>query len=328
VVLAGNAAYYYANGQGYSTSGFGFNDSFYFSDTFRFHDGVSLDGKLLFLTQFRWTREIGNLALEVFDRFFANDRVMENPFTEGSFSRARELVNVAAARAGYLLPAQTRAGLGYHNVNYWYNADFNAWDRQENRLTGWLSVERDTMRFRPFADYTLRHVGYRNRDDQDGWVHEGHAGLQGPVTDNMNAEASVGYARAAGENPLSDVLWRLYVDHVMNSRTRHQLRLERTTRASPDTTMGTLTEFQYRLGRRIHRETILWLGGQKSIYDFKDEEKTETDNWGLLASLSFDLAKNMTGGLDYEYINWSTSAANGANDFFENRVTLTVTWDI
>lgn len=328
LIVAGNLAYYYVNGHGYSDSGFGFNDSFYFSDTFRFHDGVSLDGKLLFVSQFRWVREISNISLELSDRFSVNDRVMENPFVDGAFSRTKEFVNTATARSGCLFPAQTRVGLDYHNVNYWHDSDFKAWDRQENRLVGWLSVERDSMRFRPFADYSLRHVGYFSQNDNDGWVHEGHAGLQGPVTENMNAEAGVGYAKSTGENALSDVLWRVYIDHVMNSRTRHQIRLERTTRASPSTTMGSLTEFQYRLGRRIHNQTTLWLGAQKNIYDLKDDEKTQTDNWGLLASLSFVPVKNMTAGLDYEYINWSTTDDEGPDDFYENRLTLTLTWDI
>lgn len=326
--VAGNLAYYYADGQGYTTSDFGFNDSFYFDDTFRFHDGISLDGKILFLTQCRWTREIGELELEIYDRFFADDRVMERPFTEGAFSRARELVNVATIRAGYLLPSQTRAGLGYNNVNYWYNSRFNEWNRQENRLTAWLSVERDSMRFRPFADYTLSNVEFSDASAQDGWVHEGHAGFQGPITENMNAEASAGYARSAGDNPTDEILWRLYIDHLMNSKTRHQMRLERSIRSSPDTTIASLTEFQYQLGRRIHRNTTLWLGGKKSIFQLQDQEKNETENWGLLASVSFEPAKNMTAGINYEYINWSATDDDAGDDFFENRVTITLAWDI
>lgn len=322
---AGNLSAYRALDDA-GVSGFGFEESYTFDDTFEVDEGLGLNGEILMRTQIHWHRTLGLWDVQVDDRFHVASRTLEDPFVDGEYERTTEWVNDAGAAVGRLLPVGAKVGASVRHINYWYGSDFNAWERQEDRATLFFDVHRETMRFKPFAEVTLRKVDYRERTERNGWVHEAHAGFQGPVTDLINAEASVGAAGVQNGESEDNVLWRLHADHLMNSRTRHALTFQRRLQPSPDTTTATGTTLGYSLGRTVGKPFTLWLNARKSWYDRPDAEERKTEHWGVGTSMTYDLGSNLSGALQYSYLRWESN--DETDGFYENRVTASLQWDI
>lgn len=329
--LAGNLAYYRALGHS-SVSGSGFRDTFAFDDTFRFDDGLRLDGDALFVTQAGWNKDFGAWDVAANDRFSIVNRVMDDPFVGGQFQRATELANVAALSAGRLLPGMLRLGVTGSRGDFLYDSSFARYDRQENAGTVWLNVERTSMRFQPFADYTIRHVRYTSeeiRQVSDGITQEGHLGVRGPVTDNMVAEASLGYGYWVGSvetNGAGIYLTRVSVNHLMNSTTRHQLLIERQLAPAGQALQAERNEVQYKIGHTLTRALVLWLGADTSVYAAEEAETRRTENWSALAHMSYEVSPLVTTALAFEHVRWDASPDGTGYD--ENRLTVTMNWNI
>jgi len=322
--VAGNLVYYRALGEG-SVSGFGFRDAFYFDDALTVDDGLMLNSGTLFASQLKWDETFGDWETAIGDRFTIANRLTDDPFVNGSFQRATEIANVAGGSVGRLLAAESRLGLSGQHANYWYNGDFNNYTRTEDSATLWSTVDRDSMRFKPFADFTLSRIQY-SEDNRAGNVLKARLGARGPVTELMNVEAYGGFARIDDPQAASDPLWKLSVEHLMNTSTRHQILIQRTLGPSSDALQTTSTDFQYRLGHQLMKSATLWGAWDKTLYQTPGTDTSETQDWTLLGSFNYELAKDLNGQFQYQYLSWSSTTST--LQYTENRITLSLAWDI
>lgn len=99
----------------------------------------------------------------------------------------------------------------------WYEEEGQDLPRQRDRVFFGVQSVRESLRFKPFANYE-----YIRTVDPDRSVHEVNAGIRGPITDLMLFEGSLGYFWD-DERDNSSLLWRLALYHTPDSRTRHSL---------------------------------------------------------------------------------------------------------
>ncbi|MBI3987372.1 MAG: hypothetical protein HY343_10650 [Lentisphaerae bacterium] len=319
---AGNLAYYQSLSDS-DLSGYGFRDEYRFDDAVDLDAGLDLRGHTLYITQAGWSEQFDDWDVFVQDRFSISDRVMDDPFVNDSFERTLEIANIVRGGVGRLLPIESRLGLNGSHANYWYNEAFDAYERSEDSGELSLSVDRNSMRFQPYAEVSLRAVDYKT-GDRDATIEEARLGARGPVTDQMNMEGNIGYLRAINETESSGgLLWRLSIDHLMNTSTRQQILFQRNAAPSPTAAQGTAAEFLYTLGHTLGPDMLLWLGYSRTLFADPNEDQRR---WSLLARLERDIARNTRAGLDYQYVNWDSETS--AQSFSENRFTLSIKWDM
>ena len=85
--------------------------------------------------------------------------------------------------------------IGVHHSDLWYyNTGESGLPHSRDSAFVALISERETLRFKPFVRYSV------SRRDEGEWDHEAHAGVRGPITENLSLLASAGYFADGGSD--------------------------------------------------------------------------------------------------------------------------------
>ena len=135
-----------------------------------------------------------------------------------SFFEARNLVGAVARR---LLPTDARMEIGAHHSDLWYynSGVFGLPHSRDSAFVALIS-ERETLRFKPFVRYSV------SRRDSENWDQEAHAGVRGPISENLQMLASAGYF-ADGGSSRKTYLARVRLRHTPGPFTFQQLEFHR-----------------------------------------------------------------------------------------------------
>ncbi|MBA4147314.1 MAG: outer membrane beta-barrel protein [Verrucomicrobia bacterium] len=195
-------------------------------------------------------------------------------------------VNVVGASANILLPTVTRLTVGADHSNYWYiNRPSDArLPSERDHVYGTLISERETLRFKPYTTYEAW-----TTDLYKGWRQEAHAGVFGPVTENLSLRGDVGYFWGSGAR--ESVLWLLSLRHTPHPRMYHELRYTKRVTQPDEDLKETLA---YRLRYSLSRDLSAVLFASRSDYD--DVQSSERGALEYKAGIRFtyDLARRTT----------------------------------
>ena len=96
--------------------------------------------------------------------------------------------NVISAQADRLIVGKTRLRFQASHENLWYNQGNRGQPSLRDQINVSLVSERENIRFRPFVIYQALKT-----DLQDSFEHTVRAGLDGPITDQLQLHAEIGY---------------------------------------------------------------------------------------------------------------------------------------
>ena len=124
--------------------------------------------------------------------------------------------NTISAEADRLLPGSIRLRALVYHEDLWYNQGNRGLPALREGASLNLSSEREDQRFKPYFEYDAF------RTDQLGGIQSiFRLGIRGPITEQMNLLAEVGYY--TGGNDGSGELWRLEIDHTLGPYTQQSL---------------------------------------------------------------------------------------------------------
>jgi hypothetical protein len=212
-----------------------------------------------------------------------------------------------------------------------------------------LNSERESLRFKPYADYqAFRYVN-------DRFSHRATGGAQGPISENLEVLGEAGYFYS-GRAERDAFICRARIGHALNSLTYHQLgfyrrvtepdqdleqtwsyRLRRTLAASvhgelyflqsrfDDLDGNRSGSDEWRVGTRlwffsIAPETQLRLSGTYARIDYDEDVFTDRDRWTAQAEIHY---RSLECRLLYHYQDGSSTPTR--DGFHENLLALTVT---
>lgn len=192
-----------------------------------------------------------------------------------SFLETRNIVGFSTDR---LLPTETRLEFGANHANYWYQGDRGGF-LPESRDLGYVSLssERESLRFKPFADYqTYRYASHP-------FNHEANVGIQGPITENIEILGEVGYFNS-GRGDREAFICRARVGHALNALTYHQFNYWRRV-TEPDQDLE--QSWVYRINRTLANSVYGEVYFVRSRYDDLDGNRSGSDEWKVGTRLSF-----------------------------------------
>ena len=133
----------------------------------------------------------------------------------------------------------------------WYpdNDDETGLPSQRNTVSAGLESYRESLRFKPYANYRLS-----QRDNPDRTYHTSRVGLRGPITDLIKFDGNVGYSL---EDKTSNEgwLWHTRLEHTVNPRTRHSVSWSRNVYdLSDEISQHVLYQFDHVLGPGLSTE--------------------------------------------------------------------------
>jgi hypothetical protein len=192
-----------------------------------------------------------------------------------SFLETRNIVGFSTDR---LLPTETRLEFGANHANYWYEGDRGGF-LPSTRDLGYVSLssERESLRFKPFANYKAFRYS-NNPFDQ-----EANIGVQGPITEYVEVLGEVGYFHS-GRSDRDAFICRARIGHAINSRTYHQLNYWRRV-TQPDEDLE--QSWSYRLSRSLASSVYGELYFIKSRFDDLDGNRSGSDEWRTGIRLNF-----------------------------------------
>ena len=123
--------------------------------------------------------------------------------------------NVVSAQADRLIVGKTRLRFQASHENLWYNQGNRGLPRLRDQINVSLVSERENLRFKPFVMYQALKT-----DLQDSFEHTIRAGLDGPITDQLQLHAEVGYYFGNNEDAL---LWGVSLRHQAGPYTEESL---------------------------------------------------------------------------------------------------------
>jgi protein involved in polysaccharide export with SLBB domain len=155
---------------------------------------------------------------------------------------------------------------------------------ERDHVYGTLISERETLRFKPYTTYEAW-----TTDLYKGWRQEAHAGVFGPVTENLSLRGDVGYFWGSGAR--ESVLWLLSLRHTPHPRMYHELRYTKRVTQPDEDLKETLA---YRLRYSLSRDLSAVLFASRSDYD--DVQSSERGALEYKAGIRFtyDLARRTT----------------------------------
>ncbi|MFN7139152.1 MAG: hypothetical protein ACK4UN_07430, partial [Limisphaerales bacterium] len=194
--------------------------------------------------------------------------------------------NAVGATASTMLPTVTRLTVGAEHQNYWYfdEPDDSRLVNTRDRLHAALVSERETMRFKPyttFQTWTTDRIG--------GWRKEAHAGLFGPVTDNIDLLSDVGYFW--GERNYDSLLWRLRAVHRPHPRMTHSIQYSKTiTELEEETRESLIYRLRYQFSDDLRAELFL----ERSEFDSFEVAGIASEEKRAGIRFTYDLAQRTT----------------------------------
>ena len=128
--------------------------------------------------------------------------------------------NIVSATADRLLPDSIRLSVRLYHENFWYNQGNRGLPelRQDGAIVGLFS-ERENLRFKPYFIYEAI-----DTDEMSGVQSIFRAGIHGPITDQLQLLAEIGYfvGGIQGNNG-SGLLWDIQLNHVAGPYTEESL---------------------------------------------------------------------------------------------------------
>lgn len=129
--------------------------------------------------------------------------------------------NKISATAERLLPGPIRLRVRAYHEDLWYNQGNRGLPRLRDVVSLYAVSERENMRFKPFFSYRAVHT-----DRRDGFNHEVRLGINGPITDQLDLHADVGWFHRdeTGDNRF---LYALRLRHIAGPYTVETLSFDR-----------------------------------------------------------------------------------------------------
>lgn len=260
--------------------------------------------------------------------------------------------NQLGASANRLIPTDTRIEFGAYRMNYWY---LGATDGllPYNRDVGYASLtsERDNLRFKPFASYQI----YRSNEQE--WDQEMRGGFQGPVTENLKFNGSVGYF-IGGKTDKRRMLAHASLRHQLGPLTSQSIVYRRDVTAPEQDleesysyhlrqilgpylnadaffTYATFEDLnnnntgttEWRGGLLLNSDfsakTVFRVGGVYARVEYNNPLLGEWDRWSAIAQLRHHFSESWEAVLTYQYQNRASTVVG--DSYYENLVMLTVT---
>ncbi len=113
--------------------------------------------------------------------------------------------NIVSAQADRLIVGKTRLRFQASHENLWYNQGNRGLPKLRDQINVSLVSERENLRFKPFVIYQALKT-----DLHDSFEHTIRAGVDGPITDQLQLHAEVGYFFGNSENAF---LWGVSLRH-------------------------------------------------------------------------------------------------------------------
>ena len=146
--------------------------------------------------------------------------------------------NIVSAQADRLIVAKTRLRVQASHENLWYNQGNRGLPKLRDQVTVSLVSERENLRFKPFVIYQALKTDLQNSFEQTV-----RAGLDGPITDQLQLHAEVGYYLG---NHRDALLWGISLRHQAGPYTEESLFYSRSVSSFHD-------EINEVLGYNIHQ---------------------------------------------------------------------------
>jgi len=220
--------------------------------------------------------------------------------------------NEISASAERLLPGTVRLQMRVYHDDLWYNQGNRGQPSLREGASVILASERDNMRFKPFFTYEA----FRT-DQFDGVQSIFRAGISGPITDQLNLFAEVGYYLGGfGDNGL---LWDVELRHIAGPYTQEALSYARAFNYFHDEiTEGVGYNIQQILGPRLTGSAYVY---RLDVSDQIDNDNFTRNEWLTGVSFAWLLGPKTTLRLTGEYASydpvhteaWSGRAELGYN---------------
>ena len=123
--------------------------------------------------------------------------------------------NVVSAQTDRLVVGKTRLRVQASHENLWYNQGNRGLPQLRDQVTVSLVSERENIRFRPFVIYHAMKT-----DLQDSFDQTIRAGVDGPITDQLQLHAEIGYFFGNNDGSL---LWGVTLRHQAGPYTEETL---------------------------------------------------------------------------------------------------------
>ena len=128
--------------------------------------------------------------------------------------------NVISAQADRLIVGKTRLRFQASHENLWYNQGNRGLPKLRDQINVSLVSERENLRFKPFVIYQALKT-----DAHASFEHTIRAGVDGPITDQLQLHADVGYYFGNSEEAF---LWGVSLRHQAGPYTEQSIAFRRT----------------------------------------------------------------------------------------------------
>ena len=123
--------------------------------------------------------------------------------------------NIISAQADRLIVGKTRLRVQASHENLWYNQGNRGLPKFRDQINVSLVSERENLRFKPFVIYQAMKT-----DLQDSFEHTVRAGVDGPITDQLQLHAEIGYYFGNNQDAF---LWGVSLRHQAGPYTEESL---------------------------------------------------------------------------------------------------------
>ena len=123
--------------------------------------------------------------------------------------------NIISAQADRLIVGKTRLRVQASHENLWYNQGNRGLPKFRDQINVSLVSERENLRFKPFVIYQAMKT-----DLQDSFKHTVRAGVDGPITDQLQLHAEIGYYFGNNQDAF---LWGVSLRHQAGPYTEESL---------------------------------------------------------------------------------------------------------
>ena len=213
------------------------------------------------------------------------------------------VMNTAGGSVDRLLPTVTRFEGGFYHTDFlfYYGSGGNT-QLPGSRDVGYvhLSSERETMRFKPFADFRV------SRYDEGPWGQRVQGGFSGPFTENIHFYGRAGYFWQE-QSKKERVIAEMRLRHTIGPNTYHQIRyLRDETYPELDLANSYIYRFHQVLGPYVTADAY----ASYSTFEDLNGNNTGTEEWraGLHLKISPSPRTTFRMGGIYSRVNYENPA--------------------
>ncbi len=184
----------------------------------------------------------------------------------------RNLVGLSATR---VVPTNTRITLIGSHEDQWYVSDNNALPAKVDTAAIVAINQRENMRFKPFASYTIRRTNIRPGIDQQAM-----GGFFGPITDQVDFLGSAGWQKAAA-SPQENLIWQIALTHAAGPLTTQALTFSRQQSSGTSSNNDLIQRLTYRFTQILGPNLSGQLFGQWIKFEDLDNRILDTSRWAV-----------------------------------------------